>query len=749
MASAKKMLMDIIEPTVERQYGGGLDDAYMTLSQRRDSAFADPNATSAFASPMSMGGLPTIYRQSPGGVGDGDNEDYSDYGFSDNLDDSVFGQEATGSGAFGDQFGSYQDQMDAAITGQKENTSPSLESLVDQGIIDYDEAFGPGETIRGEYYPSIMRNMLDAERADRAEARGEYQNWYSGRGAPSLDPRSVRSLSEKDKATVQSLIDRDKMQGLGIPIANMLERQYGLRTFEKGLRGPLENYSQGSAKGRDDPTYITDDDAPEDVKRLALEFRYAKPGETIQQFANRFEEETGRAAPLEYFGFDRNSARDMNKNVQDVNAAMQANNLRGIGQGLGLFAGILSNPLTGINALTRGYTGEIDSEGRPVTSTALGSVYDRVEGGISGLLSKDKEAPTQEFRNETEAREFLIDQNLEKRNVSDEDRRVTNEMNELDKINQERVAKGYVLMKVPEPWQFGREGLSHIEKRDIQQRVKETDRINSYIDSIKEKYSTTDTKNVRDSEFKQAEEIAREQLGREPTLEEVNKVNMSRSGVTLIDVLRATDNPLGFALDRIASGRPTTDADIARERMTTKDLSREGLLELVPEPSLEQKIKVSDEDRKLAYLLNKDDKENRPTKKSKERVDTQRRVNQADRINAIIDLNIKEREEAPKQESKSFGQQIIDFFSSAGSPAIPDKSTNLGSNDTVERRRVAKPTQKQVAAIAKEAAKIPEEVQKTITSAGLLPQYLALIRAGYTAERAIKAIGLPAGTAIA
>ena len=45
---------------MERQYGGGLDAAYM--NRRRSSAFADPDATSAFASPMSMGGLPTIYR---------------------------------------------------------------------------------------------------------------------------------------------------------------------------------------------------------------------------------------------------------------------------------------------------------------------------------------------------------------------------------------------------------------------------------------------------------------------------------------------------------------------------------------------------------------------------------------------------------------------------------------------------------------------------------------------------------------
>ena len=45
-----------------RQYGGGLDDAYMN----RRSAFAAPDANSAFASPMSQGGLPTIYREDGG-----------------------------------------------------------------------------------------------------------------------------------------------------------------------------------------------------------------------------------------------------------------------------------------------------------------------------------------------------------------------------------------------------------------------------------------------------------------------------------------------------------------------------------------------------------------------------------------------------------------------------------------------------------------------------------------------------------
>ena len=66
MATYKEMLLDIIDPPLEMQYGGGLDDAYMDMSRRRSNAFADPDANTAFASPMSIGGLPTIYRQNAG-----------------------------------------------------------------------------------------------------------------------------------------------------------------------------------------------------------------------------------------------------------------------------------------------------------------------------------------------------------------------------------------------------------------------------------------------------------------------------------------------------------------------------------------------------------------------------------------------------------------------------------------------------------------------------------------------------------
>ena len=63
MRDSKNILYSNLGVTpMQRQYGGGLDDAYMN----RRSAFASPNANSAFASPMSQGGLPTIYRQEGG-----------------------------------------------------------------------------------------------------------------------------------------------------------------------------------------------------------------------------------------------------------------------------------------------------------------------------------------------------------------------------------------------------------------------------------------------------------------------------------------------------------------------------------------------------------------------------------------------------------------------------------------------------------------------------------------------------------
>jgi len=83
MKNSKNILYSKMGVTpLDMQYGGGLDDAYMTFrDRRRRSAFADPNATSAFADPNNPsafipdrfpvssnkgGGLPMLYRDNGG-----------------------------------------------------------------------------------------------------------------------------------------------------------------------------------------------------------------------------------------------------------------------------------------------------------------------------------------------------------------------------------------------------------------------------------------------------------------------------------------------------------------------------------------------------------------------------------------------------------------------------------------------------------------------------------------------------------
>ena len=105
---AKQKLFQLIdnmngEDTLPMQYGGGLDDAYMDMSRRKSIAFADPNANTAFASPMSQGGLPTIYRQ------DGGDMDFMSDITQDAIDEAMVGD-------FADVGGSYQDQWEEAMS---------------------------------------------------------------------------------------------------------------------------------------------------------------------------------------------------------------------------------------------------------------------------------------------------------------------------------------------------------------------------------------------------------------------------------------------------------------------------------------------------------------------------------------------------------------------------------------------------------------------------------------------------------
>ena len=494
--NAKNNLYEMIgiKPVVEKQYGGGLSDAYSTLADRRQnmygmgqtpsqmsSVFQDPMEASAF-SPVNMeqggdivvpkermindqphelsyinpqeakllkdlggsgrkvDGIPAYYY----GSGD-DSADEMDPNFSD----------------FGDDQGSYQDQLEQAMSRQ----SPSLASLVDQGIISKDEAY-----TSDQFGPSIALAAAQARAQDIKDSKQDMGDSIRYLGRPNRS--EIRNIQKDDVLKLQDLIDADQLVGAGIPVANMLEKDYGLRTFNKGLRSGLEQYSQGSATNRDDPNLGGFVDDSEVVKDFLMELERAKPGETMSQFAERYSKETGREAPLGRIGFDPSSSRDMSKNAADVNAAIQENNLKGAIQGLGLFGGMFTGA-GGLGNFTQGYTGEFKGT-TPQSQTAFGAAA----LGLSKGLGLDT----------------LVDK------------------------------FGNIIST-------GREAIF----------------------------------GPKESEFKQREAIAREQLGREPTLEEVNNVNLSSSSISPSDVLGFVDNPFS-ALVALGSGKPTTAADIARAR---------------------------------------------------------------------------------------------------------------------------------------------------------------------------------------
>jgi len=497
--NAKNNLYEMIgiKPVVGKQYGGGLSDAYSTLADRRQnmygmgqtpsqmsSVFQDPIETSAF-SPVNMeqGGdivVPKerIINDQPHQLSYINSEEaklLKDLGGSGRRVDGIpayyygSGEDSADEmdpnfSDFGDDQGSYQDQLEQAMSRQ----SPSLASLVDQGIISKDEAY-----TSDQFGPSIALAAAQARAQDIEDSKQTYGGFL---GINRLDPRiarkEIRNIQDDDVAKLQDLIDTDQLVGAGIPVANMLEKDYDLRTFNKGLRSGLEQYSQGSATNRDDPNLGGFVDDPEGVKDFLMELERAKPGETMAQFAERYSKETGREAPLGRIGFNPSSSRDMSKNAADVNAAIQENNLKGAIQGLGLFGGMFTGA-GGLGNFTQGYTGEFKGK-TPQSQTAFGAAA----SGLSKGLGLDT----------------LVDK------------------------------FGNIIST-------GREAIF----------------------------------GPKESEFKQREAIAREQLGREPTLEEVNNINLSSSSISPSDVLGFVDNPFS-ALVALGSGKPTTAADIARAR---------------------------------------------------------------------------------------------------------------------------------------------------------------------------------------
>ena len=132
--TAKQKLFELLSDmtgmsTIPMEYGGGLDAAYMSLSDRRSNAFADPNANTAFDSPTSRNGLPTIYRFD-GGSFDADASDAAEGADGRDAADDAAGLGNSTSNFSDDESGYYGDyeEFDAPINySTSDNVDPGLQ----------------------------------------------------------------------------------------------------------------------------------------------------------------------------------------------------------------------------------------------------------------------------------------------------------------------------------------------------------------------------------------------------------------------------------------------------------------------------------------------------------------------------------------------------------------------------------------------------------------------------------------------
>jgi len=729
MPSARKMLTDIIEPTVEKQYGGGLDDAYMTLSERRrrSSAFADPNATSAFAN----GGLPTVYRYFGGQAGEfagimgeptqeeaetaAEQAAWADYYYGDpdassldpNRTDLTPGQKSEGTLA--------EDTDTGEIYVQPPQTK-SITSLAKDPELEYSD----------EERNEILVNIARARTQDEADRERWYESLFSSKLAPAyIDQRSVRDIPKEDLIAMQGLIDRPDaggFYGIGSDTANMLERLGGLRTFGKGLRSGLESIVPGRAQGRynfRDPGAV---DAPEHVKQFDIEFQNAKPGETLKDVADRFERDTGMKAPLEWYGFQRGDEA-MNTRADAIAESINQNRISGFGKGLGLLAGLVTgNPLTFVSGLTSTYTGKKDAAGRPVSETVL----DKTWNTLKNLVGGDKDTTAPEFKDKEEAKAFM-----------DKSKTQTQKDIERDaKANQTRWDAAQNLAKDM--------GIKNATAEQISNLAGQISNVNSKegLASIAQNFGK-----VWD-------------ILNNPGGALVNLISKDREPSNYLDTLKELEE------------KEKKDAAIVsptdKEAMTNKDPKSSIQQQISSKLSLIEayKANMGDDkrsDEELRNLINETEKEIEQLRKEdsssintqdlegaeKLFTDTVRGISVDPKIVTTVTDTIKEEGKGNiiSDVVTGIGNFFSGLFKGDGTPVTEDP-TDLGPQDeeTGLRQIQRKPTQEQIITVVTEVAKTPKKVQDTLFKKGLLYQYLALINAGYTAEKAMKAVGAEEGT---
>ena len=710
MATYKDMLLDIIQPTTERQYGGGLDDAYMN----RRSAFAAPDTNSAFASPMTQGGLPMIYREDGGTTIPKErmiNDQPHQLSYI-NPEEAGLLQALGGSGRRVDGIPSYFFGDDGTGNDYGEGDAAAAEfTAEDQADADAGAAGSAEEGEEPDYtsYDSRGRSIQSGTPADtQLNAQNQAAAFRGGRQDYRDRFDQLDKIAPDSRFTnlelAQKGIDRGLYNKAGIPTANFLENR-GLATFGKGMRGSLEAYTPGDAlyryededsleagRGVYDPSTLTGSlgaaggDATPAAREFDMRMRSAKEGETIADITIQMGKETDLSpeaisqAALD-FGYSTNSTAQASQVYEALNDARGS----GMLQGLGLIAGGALNPGGFFNSLMSSY----DDKGENTTpvDTMTGQVLDAT--GVSSLADKfgiDKDNKVLSgintaFNIAQRGPGVLVD-------ILDPSRRsVLNKEDEVYKSTQDNI-KAFNIA----------ENLVNAQKDLNKNMAIELDKDQpnfAKMDELKEQ-AIASYKNIPDNEYER--------------MLVANNMSMVNKG----------DSLYGMQLDTFQGINPD---------FSFKDeLNRENVLGLIGESSIEEDLDNAND-------------------KGLPSIDTNKEV--AEESNFIEDI--------VKGTGKligSFGDSVSKFLtgtfgSGDGMITQPVDSVNYGNESGLSKiRRGQQDQPKQVAAIVAEVAKTPVQVQRSIEERGLTPQYLALIKAGYTTEEAIKAIGAPAGTAL-
>ena len=413
------------------QYGGGLSDAYSTLSDRRQnqnmygmgdtpmqqmpsqmsSVFQDPMEASAF-SPVNMekGGDIVVPKErmindqphqlsyinpeeagllkALGGSGrrvDGIPAYFSGEEGTD-MDDDI-GESFSG----GDMSGSDD-------SGQDDLSTFLGESSLADAFGTPSDPIGPGE--------GFEAGPDDTESTSQALASYMRANPQGFMNRATDKKGDFRSQQVAD--LVQAAADRGNLQGVGIPFANAMEKA-GLASFGKGMRSSLEAFTPGKALTRNDydPEVLAGNvDLSENQNKVAIQafgdgIRYSKSGDSIadvtaQMSALGFtEDQINNAAQA--FGYSPNSTAQASQVYDSLNDAR----IDGALQGFGLAGSMLTSPISGFSSLGRGFYGQRDEKGNPIEKSVMDRVGDEVmqtdlgksiSGSISDTLGKDSKA---------------------------------------------------------------------------------------------------------------------------------------------------------------------------------------------------------------------------------------------------------------------------------------------------------------------------------------------------------------------